>query len=302
MKNNKLFTLVFLYNILVELDNKIKILIIISISVVFIIVVSIYFLLDDLIPINQENNDDNILDIDDFNQQVLRQEVTQELQNFKMKKRIIIKEKDRPLIKRKEDFSPISDYQKYVTPNNPIAKEYQTSNGLTNSQLAYNNAVEWTWVSDSTLHGEYAPEKWLMPAEFINDTPDKNKYPTNPVDGMASDCESQAYTLVSILEALGIQKSNVRVVVGEVDFYGETGGHAWVQIYENGEWFELEATSGPYWDDEDQKLVENKGFPYNYFKNHPYPVEEYWAFFNDIYYYNPDNNKKSPDLPTHWEI
>ena len=283
-----------------RLTAKTSLLIIVGIIVVLVLILIMYFLLLDLIPDDEAESDNQLMD--DFNQQVLRQEVTQELQNFKMNKRILIKEKDRPLIKRKEDFSPISDYQKYVTPDNPILKEYQTSKGLTTAQLAYKNAVEWTWVSDSTLHGEDTPEKWLMPAEFINDTPDKNKYPTNPVDGMASDCESQAYTLVSILEALGIQKSNVRVVVGEVDFYGETGGHAWVQIYENGEWFELEATSGPYWDDEDQKLVENNGFAYNYFKNHPYPVEEYWAFFNDIYYYNPDNNKKSPDLPTHWEI
>ena len=119
---------------------------------------------------------------------------------------------------------------------------------------------------------------------------------------MVSDCESQAYTLVSILEAIGISKTNVRVVVGEVNFQGEIGGHAWVQIYQNNEWMELEATSGPFYDDEEQELVENNGFDYSYFKAHPYPVEEYWAFFNDRYYYNPHNNLKSPDLPSHWLI
>jgi len=285
----------------VRFDYKTALLIILGIFVVFIVIFTMYIFLSDLVPDNLDD-EDNIFDIDDFNQQVLREEVTQELKNFKMKKRIIIKEEDKFLIKRKEDFSPISDYQRYVTPDNPVVKNYQTSNSLTTAQLAYSDAVQWTWVSDSTLHGESNPEKWLMPAEFINDTPDETKYPDNPVDGMASDCESQAYTLVSILEALGIQKSDVRVVVGEVNFYGETGGHAWVEIYENDEWFQLEATSGPYWDDEDQKLVNNNGFPYNYFKTHPYPVEEYWAFFNDIYYYNPEYNKRSPDLPSHWII
>lgn len=124
--------------------------------------------------------------------------------------------------------------------------------------------------------------------------------PDNPVPGsMVSDCESQAYTLVSLLEALGTLKIDVRVVVGGVNFSGEIGGHAWVQLYQNGRWFELEATSGPYWDEDDLELVENTGFPFSYFKTRPYPYIEYWAFFNDRYYYNPDNGNKSPDLPSH---
>jgi hypothetical protein len=117
---------------------------------------------------------------------------------------------------------------------------------------------------------------------------------------MVSDSESQAYTLVSLLEALGTSKSNVRVVVGEVNFSGEIGGHAWVELYQNGQWFELEATSGPYWDDDDLELGNNIGFSYSFYKTRPYPVVEYWAYFNDRYYYNPDTGMKSPDLPSHW--
>jgi len=197
---------------------------------------------------------------------------------------------------RKENFSQIPDYQKYVTPDNPIVKSYITSNGITTNQQAYSSAVQWTWVSDQTLHGK--PELWLMPFAFIQNTPTN---PNNPVLGeMASDCESQAYTLVSILEAAQIPKTNVQVVVGEVNFSVEIGGHAWVQLYQNGEWLELEATSGPFWDDDDNKLVENEGFSFNYFKNHPYPVEEYWAFFNDAFFYNPHNGKQSENLPQHW--
>jgi len=234
---------------------------------------------------------------EEFNQMLLeanRKEVIQKIQSFKMKKLI----KHRDLILRKENFSQISNYQKYVTPDNPVVKSYLTSNGITTNQQAYSSAVQWTWVSDQTLNGK--PELWLMPFAFIQNTPTN---PNNPVLGeVASDCESQAYTLVSILEAAKIPKTNVRVVVGEVNFSGEIGGHAWVQLYQNGEWLELEATSGSFWDDDDNKLVENEGFSFNYFKNHPYPVEEYWAFFNDAFFYNPHNGKQSENLPQHWLI
>ncbi len=221
----------------------------------------------------------------------VQQEVIQKIKAFKMKKLI----RQRDLILRKENFTQISDYQKYVTPDNSVVNSYVLDNNILNIQQAYQKAVSWTWVSDSTLHGRN--EKWLMPEAFIEDTP---LMPSNPVSGMASDCESQAYTLVSIIENTGFAKTNIRVVVGEVNFSGEVGGHAWVQIYMNGEWFELEATSGPYWDDDDQKKVVNSGFDFDYFQNYNYPVVEYWAFFNDAFYYNPDTGKKSPNLPTHW--
>lgn len=238
---------------------------------------------------NQENSNPIVL-------QELRDEVRQEIKEFKLKK---IVRKDRgALILRKENFTQISNYQKYVTPYNKTVGDYIDSKNIQTPLKAYSTAVKWTWASDQTLHNR--PEKWLLPAEFISETPNM---PTNPQPGfMVSDCESQAYTLVSILESIGTPAKDIRVVVGEVNFSGETGGHAWVQIYENNKWFELEATSGPFWDDDDNKLVNNIGFSYNYFKTHPYPVEEYWAFFNDQYYYNPDNGKQSPTLPEYWVI
>lgn len=224
--------------------------------------------------------------------QQMKNEVRDEIQSLKLRKLI----KHRDLVLQKENFTQISSYQKYVTPHAPEVLAYITSQNIVTPQDAYATAVDWIWVSDITLHGK--PELWLFPAAFIQDTP---QYPTNPVPGnMVSDCESQAYTLVSILEAIGVQKSNVRVVVGEVNFSGEVGGHAWVQFYQNGKWVDLEATSGPFWDDDDNKLVENTGFPFNFFRNHPYPVEEYWAFFNDRYFYNPHSGKQSTDLPAHW--
>jgi len=220
-------------------------------------------------------------------------EVTEDIEAFKMKKLL---RQNRDLVFRKENFTQISNYQKYVTPNDPVVTQYLVSNSIATNQQAYSSAVQWIWVSDQILHNK--PEHWMLPSAFIQDTPND---PDNPLPGsIVSDCESQAYTLVSILESIGISKTDVRVVVGEVNFSGEIGGHAWVQIYQNNQWFELEPTSGPFWDEEDNKLVNNVGFPFNYFKTHPYPVVEYWAFFNDAFYYNPNNQVKSPDLPSYW--
>ncbi len=197
-----------------------------------------------------------------------------------------------PLLLKKEDFEQLSPWQKYVTPYD--SEVQKLANTIKNSREAYKTAVRWTWVSDATLHG--VAEKWIMPNEFLAETPD---YKTNPLPGkIVSDCEEQAYTLVSLLRAIGIEAQNVRVVVGEVNFSGQTGGHAWVEIYENGKWHALDATSGPYWDDEEAKLHERRGYPYNYFKKHSYPSVEIWGYFNDVYYYNPIT--KEGNAPSHW--
>ncbi len=258
-------------------------------TVIFVFIISgIWYFGNILDFFNKDSEDEQMDQILQQNQQ----DLVQKIKDFRLKRLL----KHRDLILRKENFTQVSEYQKYVTPNNPTVVQYINSNSINTNQDAYDTAVGWTWVSDSTLHGR--AEKWLMPAEFISGTPN---YASNPVNGMASDCESQAYTLVSILESIGVPKTNIRVVVGEVDFSGTTGGHAWVQVYQNGEWFELEATSGPYWDDDEQKLVSNSGFSFDYFKTHEYPVVEYWAFFNDVHYYNPDNGKESSGLPDYWK-
>lgn len=262
---------------------------IIAILAIFVVLIFIYLAFLNFNWFNKNDSSNEILLL-----QQLRSEVNEELKTFKMKK--ILRYRD--LILRKENFTQVSNYQKYVTPNNEIIKNYVSTMGIDTLIKAYDTAVDWMWVSDQTLHN--VPEKWLLPAEFIEDSPTN---PNNPLPTkMVSDCESQAYTLVSIIESININKENVRVVIGEVNFSGEVGGHAWVQIYQDGNWMELEATSGPFWDDDDQTLVENGGFPFNFFKNRPYPVVEYWAFFNDIYFYNPTNGKESQNLPDYWKI
>ena len=196
------------------------------------------------------------------------------------------------LILQKENFQQLSPYQAYVTPNDSAVQALVS--GITSNQQAYSTAVQWVWVSDQTLNG--VSEKWLMPNEFLANTP---TYPTNPVPGrVASDCESQAYTRVSLLRAIGVSAQNVRVVVGKVNFSGEIGGHAWVEIYEGGSWFALEATSGPYWDDEEGQLHESNGYPYTYYKTHSFPSIEIWGYFNDLYYYNPSTGQGN--APASW--
>lgn len=196
------------------------------------------------------------------------------------------------LLLQKENFQQLSPYQAYVTPDDSAVQAL--AGGTTSNQEAYSTAVQWVWVSDSTLNG--TSEKWLMPEEFLTNTP---SYPTNPAQGReASDCEEQAYTLVSLLRAIGVSAQNVRVVVGQVNFDGEIGGHAWTEIYDGGQWFALEATSGPYWDDEESQLHESNGYPYGYYKTHTFPSLEIWGYFNDLYYYNPSTGQGN--APASW--
>jgi len=266
---------------------KVKLLIY-SVIIIVLILGALYSI---LIYLENTSNDS---DGDQFTPRldVLRKEVTEDIKEYKMLKRL----KHRDMVLKKENFTQISDYQKYVTPDNSVVQSYIIESNIDSTSEAYSKAIDWIWVSDITLHNKY--EHWLLPISFITITP--NDF-DNPVPGnIVSDCEEQAYTLVSLLEVIGVSKDNVRVVIGKVEFEGETGGHAWVQVYEDGEWFELEATSGPYWDDDENKLIESSGFSFSYFKTRPYPVKEYWAFFNDKYYYNPDTGQKSTNLPNHW--
>jgi len=137
-------------------------------------------------------------------------------------------------------------YQDYVTPFDSAVRHL--SDGVNGKIAAYRAAVGWVWVSDATLNG--VDEKWLVPHVFLVDTPNYDTNPAKPRE--ASDCEEQANTLVSLLRAEGVEAEDVRVVLGLVNFGGDEGGHAWVEVYENDKWLALEATSGPYYDDDSQ--------------------------------------------------
>jgi len=179
-----------------------------------------------------------------------------------------------------------SPYQLFVTPDNSVVQD--VSKGKTVSSL-YNLAVTWPWVSDQTLNGRN--EKWLKPEHFLRDTPG---FSTNPSAGDAvSDCSEQANTLVSMLRASGVSAEDVRVALGNVDFDGTIGGHAWVEIKENGQWMVLDSTCGPYYDDDDNELVTRSGVGYTYWQYRPYPIEDVWCYYNDVYY--SDENGEGPE-------
>jgi len=183
-------------------------------------------------------------------------------------------------------------YQAYVTPSDSAVK--LLSNKVDGRVEAYNVAVGWVWVSDATLNK--ADEKWLMPHTFLVDTP---YYPTNPAKPReASDCEEQANTLVSLLRAEGVKAEDVRAVLGTVNVRGIEGGHTWVEVYEDNRWLALEATSGPFYEDDSLRLIERGGLPYDYYKTYPYPSVEIWFYYNDIYYVDFIHNKQN--APSHW--
>ncbi len=187
----------------------------------------------------------------------------------------------------------ISPYQLYVTPDNEVVQEWALEyDGI---EEIYAEALDWVWVSEETLNG--VEEKWLKPEEFLSNTPN---YASNPVPGrIVSDCEDQANALVSILIADGWEETEVRVVLGMVDFGTGIGGHAWVEVYEDGGWYALEATMGDYWEDATGSYVESSFIPYTYFKYHSYPVRDVWYYYNNEYFFDVDRGVSN--APQFWK-
>ncbi|MDQ1275536.1 MAG: hypothetical protein QG610_1110 [Euryarchaeota archaeon] len=190
-----------------------------------------------------------------------------------------------------------SNYQMYVTPDAQAVESYLEENGLDDKYEIYEAALSWVWVSDETLNCE--EEKWLTPTEFLEDT---SEYSSNPVHGEpASDCEEQANTLASLLIASGeYNESTVRVAVGKVDFGDVSGGHAWVEVYEDGEWFPLDSTDGPYYDDDSSELIPAESSEVNYdkYRDSTYPVVEIWYYYNDEYFI--DLGTQLENAPVSW--
>ncbi len=190
-----------------------------------------------------------------------------------------------------------SNYQMYVTPDAEAVNSYLEENDLDDKYEIYEAALSWTWVSDKTLNDE--EEQWLTPTEFLEETP---AYSSSPVCGEpASDCEEQANTLTSLLIASGeYNESTVRVAIGKVDFGDVSGGHAWVEVYEDGGWFPLDPTDGPYYDDESSELIpaDSSDIDYEEFLKSEYPAVEIWYYYNNEYFI--DLETKIGNAPVSW--
>jgi len=190
-----------------------------------------------------------------------------------------------------------SNYQMYVTPDAEAVESYLEENDLNDKYEIYDAALSWTWVSDETLN--YEEEQWLTPTEFLDETP---AYSSNPVYGEpASDCEEQANTLASLLIASGeYNESTVRVAIGKVDFGDVSGGHAWVEVYEDGAWFPLDPTDGPYYDDDSSELIpaDSSDVDYDQYSDSVYPVVEIWYYYNNEYFI--DLGTQIENAPVSW--
>ncbi|MBU1940597.1 MAG: transglutaminase-like domain-containing protein, partial [Candidatus Thermoplasmatota archaeon] len=247
---------------------------------------------DDLRPLFQNrhilkivnNEPGNLRKLVNYARQLFREEAEQLIKdlNFRKSHDDVISYPELQNYLSEEPWDPqpgqTSPYQKYITPSDPtIQKVSQT---VSDKYVAYQLAKTWTWVSDSHLFNQ--AEKWLLPATFLSESP---TYKTNPVSGTpASDCSEQANTLCSLMRTIGIPAEDVRVAIGKVNFDGTIGGHAWVEIKEDNQWLVLDPTSGPYFDDEQQRVISRNGVEYIYWKYHPYPIEEIWAYYNDQYF------------------
>lgn len=219
-----------------------------------------------------------------------------------MQNNLLDREKLEDFLKQSTSFkNGMSYFQEYVTPYDDAVLSYLEEKGLDDKYSIYQAAVSWIWVSDTTLTGKQ--EAWLYPSQFLYDTP---SYNTNPVSGaIVSDCSEQANTLASLLIASDeYDESTVRVAIGEVSLSGMSGGHAWVEVYEEGEWFPLDPTVGPYYDERTGCVVDNDESKKGYycFKDRKYSVVKLWYYYNNEYFIDvisgtgnaPDNWKAVP--------
>lgn len=190
----------------------------------------------------------------------------------------------------------VSQVQEYVTPYADAVQDYLE--GLDDAEDIYKAAVSWIWMSDSTLNGQQ--DAWLTPTEFLEETPD---FDSNPMSGeIVSDCSEQANTLASLFIGSGeFNETTVRVAIGEMQFSGSTGGHAWVEVYKDGEWFPVDAIVGPYYDDNTSKMVYPDNYEdidFYYFQDKEYSVIEVWYYYNNEYFI--DVESRTGNAPDNW--
>ena len=186
-----------------------------------------------------------------------------------------------------------TDFQAHVTPED--TEILQIASHISSIEEAYVIATQWAYVSDRRLNG--VDDRWSSPYEFLTASP---SHYSNPVPGMvAGDCEEQANTLAAIIRALGVPPEYVRVVLGLNDAGSIEKGHVWVEVYISDTWYILDPSTGYYWDDDAEQLVQRKGLPFDYYLLNEYPVSWITAYYNDKYYC--DYETGSDSVPLLWQ-
>ena len=93
----------------------------------------------------------------------------------------------------------------------------------------------------------------------------------------------------------------MRVAIGERKFSGITGGHAWVEVYEDGEWFPVDAVVGPRYDAETSEVVYHNNYEnidFDYYQEEEYFVVEVWYYYNNEYFI--DVGSGTGNVPDNW--
>lgn len=192
----------------------------------------------------------------------------------------------------------VSHVQEYVTPYADAVQDYLEDENLDGAEEIYEAAVSWIWVSDTILNGQ--PDAWLTPAEFLEDTP---HFDSNPLPGkVVSDCSEQANTLASLLIGSGEYNENtVRVAIGERKFSGIDSGHAWVEVYEDGKWFPVDAVVGPRYDANTSEIVYPDNYEdidFYYYQEEDYYIVDVWCYYNNRYFIS--TGSIIGELPDNW--
>jgi transglutaminase-like putative cysteine protease len=86
------------------------------------------------------------------------------------------------------------------------------------------------------------PLKWDYPQPHLEFKYDFWQLPRETIEWRKGDCEDVSILLCTMMRTAGVSSSNVRVVLGTVNFGGGTTGHAWCEFKMKGEWYVLEST------------------------------------------------------------
>ncbi|MBI2473953.1 hypothetical protein HYV70_05380 [Candidatus Uhrbacteria bacterium] len=161
------------------------------------------------------------------------------------------------------------------------------------------------WVADTEIYG--CSDKFALPKDYFAQSPDFTSSPVCETNSAVGDCDDQASASGSLYEAAALfGKDNVRTALGMVQFGNsplDIGGHAWTEVYYEGQWFPVDAVFGNtcYEDGRCYSYSESELIDWDYFRYVEYPVIEYWGWSNHKYYYLPATGEASSGLPDYWK-